>query len=60
MENELYFTGFFYYKTNAKTSEEAVKELEAMGLNMDNVNEIELRDKEGIPLDGNTVDYGER
>lgn len=51
MKNEVYLRGYFYFKTNASSVEEAMEELETLGLNIDNASEIELRDSEGNTLD---------
>lgn len=45
--NEVYLRGYFYLPTNSNNLEEALKVLEEIGFNMDNADEIELRDNEG-------------
>lgn len=59
-QNEVYLSGYFYFKTNASSLEDAMKELESLGLNMDNANEIELRDNDGNTLESVCDDIKER
>jgi hypothetical protein len=50
-ENELYLKGYFYFPTNVVSIDDAITELESLGLNMDNADEVELRNKFGEPLE---------
>lgn len=59
-QNEVYLSGYFYFKTNASSLEDAMKELESLGFNMDNANEIELRDNDGATLESSLDEQEER
>ena len=57
--NELYSAGWIYFQTDKKTlkeaSEDFYRKCESIGLNVDNMKEIELRDENGNEINEETM-----